>query len=149
MLRTGKWSGTETEALLRLVAEKLGKDDVARQLQRTPGAVEARLRWLEMSTEDRDSMNARKVEREAAIKAGKLARRQYVHNTRGSPRATPELFEARDRRYAAPLSLSAYVFGDPPAGYSALDRRTGRQPTEFRDTTPTVLPIGAPRARRA
>jgi hypothetical protein len=39
------------------------------------------------------------------------------------PVVPDELLEDRDRRAAAPLSLTAWLCGDPPSGYSALDRR--------------------------
>jgi hypothetical protein len=39
-------------------------------------------------------------------------------------RVDPALFDARNQRLAAPYrSLSAAFFGDPPIGYSALERR--------------------------
>lgn len=40
------------------------------------------------------------------------------------PLAAPsEAVEDAHRRMAAPRSITAFVFGDPPPGYSALDKR--------------------------
>lgn len=40
-------------------------------------------------------------------------------------RPSPDLIEDAMRRSSAPRSLTAALFGDPPVGFSALDRRQG------------------------
>lgn len=40
-------------------------------------------------------------------------------------RPSPEMLADADRRANAPRDLTAMVFGDPPRGCSALDRRVG------------------------
>lgn len=43
---------------------------------------------------------------------------------RPSGRPTAEMLADRDKRYyATPRSLTSWVMGDPPPGYSALDRK--------------------------
>lgn len=39
------------------------------------------------------------------------------------PKAPPEVLAEKARRAAAPVTITGFVFGDPPVGYSALDRR--------------------------
>jgi hypothetical protein len=143
--KSGRWATEETKRLSELVAAGCGRDEIAALLGRTPGAIEARLRWLQLSETARLRSNAGKVVREAKIRAGELERRNYVHNTRGSPRVPEQLAADREARYSAPLSISGFVLGDPPAGYSALDRKhpTPAEP-KVGDTSPTYLPIGAP-----
>ncbi len=45
----------------------------------------------------------------------------WLHESGPRPDVPPEVLAERDRRLALPRS----VFGDPPAGYSALDKRRG------------------------
>lgn len=44
-------------------------------------------------------------------------RREY-----NKPRPTDQMLAERDRRLTAPRSLGAALMGDPPVGYSALDK---------------------------
>lgn len=45
-----------------------------------------------------------------------------------SARPSSEMLAERDAALAAPLSLTAHVFGDPPPGRSALDRKREASP---------------------
>lgn len=47
-----------------------------------------------------------------------------------SARIPPHVLAERERALHAPLSLTAFVFGDPPAGRSALDRRDSNGRTQ-------------------
>lgn len=40
-----------------------------------------------------------------------------------SPKAPAVVLEERARRQMAPVTVTGYIFGDPPLGYSALDKR--------------------------
>jgi len=53
--------------------------------------------------------------------------RAEIDEVRPAARALvpPECIAERERRHAAPRDLTAIFMGDPPKGYSALDRKLG------------------------
>jgi hypothetical protein len=51
-------------------------------------------------------------------------RKSPGHEASRRPVVPPEVEADRDRRLSIPRSLTAEFFGDPPKGYSALDRRS-------------------------
>lgn len=94
---------------------------VATLMGRPPKQISEKLRWENTSVEKRE-------ERRIKINARRHATGEYKSTPRPDgpttgPRADPSLFEERDRRLATPKTLSAWLLGDPPPGYSALDRK--------------------------
>jgi hypothetical protein len=112
-----KWSAEEWQTVVELRA--LGHDTkyIAGVLHRQERHVREKIRWEGYSKDRRDQ-----------IKERTNARRRKdsyttVEDKSSSSKATPEMLADRERRLLAPRSLSAIAFGDPPPGFSALDRR--------------------------
>jgi len=90
----------------------------------TPGELKTARRLIDEGAPNEEFVSALGRTRHACW--GKL---QY-ENTKmptmqkvNSARPKPEMLADAYRRAAAPRTISAFVFGDPGAGYSALDRR--------------------------
>jgi hypothetical protein len=116
-----KWSEEETGRLLDLMKTH-GRDfkTIGRLLGRTPQSAEHRWRWVTMP-EDQIQERVRKDKiRQAAIRAAAKGK----HGAPISKMEVPhDVIIERELRLAAPMSVSAFVLGDPPTGFSALDRK--------------------------
>lgn len=101
-----KWTDGET-ALARQLLQRCASDaEFRRVLGHTREAAVGRLTRLEL-----------KVDRGAVIP-------ERVH-------IPPEVVAEAVRRSSAPVTITGFVMGDPPIGYSALDRR-GNQAMQVR-----------------
>jgi hypothetical protein len=102
----------------------LSVSEIARKFDRAPASVHNKIHHAKMTPEERETRRERQrgYQREYS---GHLGR--GVHDYAQiilSERPAPELLAERDVRFSAPLrDLAGFVFGDPPAGYSALDQR--------------------------
>lgn len=116
-----KWSDEETERLLGLMKAH-GRDfkTIGRLIGRTPQSAEHRWRWVSLSAEDIAERTKRDKIRQAAIRAAVKARDGLLVPKMVIP---DDVANERNRRMSAPLTVSAYVLGDPPVGFSALDRK--------------------------
>ncbi len=62
--------------------------------------------------------------KEKALGLVRLRRKRPSHHTQSSRSIPPDFVTAeRERAMNAPLSITAFVCGDPPLGRSALDKR--------------------------
>lgn len=125
---TVKWTDEEMAFAFKAAnARPIGKPlaevsrDIAAALGKSGKAVEQKLARLLMSPETK----ARRAEMERA----RYAKRVQDCNPYGNRqivifRPTPEMIDARDARSnAGPRDLTGAIAGDPPVGYSALERR--------------------------
>lgn len=116
---TGAWSKGELQTLSRMMAEGKTPDEIAQELGCSALRVKSRLVRERMTEEQRAAQAQRKKE---WIKKNTVDYRHCSEN-RASSRPPPDLIEDAQRRSLAPRSITSMLCGDPPKGYSALDRR--------------------------
>jgi hypothetical protein len=109
------------------MAEGKTHAEIARILRCKIDRVKNRVCWENKSGEQRRERRAQ-VQR---WREGKRREKYVGHPTahfaeRPGARPPAELIEDAQRRALTPRSISAFVFGDPAPGYSALDRRAGQ-----------------------
>lgn len=108
------WSEEERAIARRLLEEGAKNRIFVDQLGRTRKGAVSHIRLFD-HRRDRSQEPAR-IERKGA---------RSVPNARGIQIPETVLDEAA-KRMSASRSITAYVFGDPPPGYSALDKREDR-----------------------
>lgn len=124
------WSEAETATVLEMRAAGYSFPEIASKLPgRSASGVNARYLWLTMTEEQHRARRARINEwrKREHLNCVHTPRQQ---RERVEPRYEPsaELLAERDERYRlSPRSLTAFLCGDPPPGYSALDRRRSAQ----------------------
>lgn len=119
----GAWTSFEWERIVRLRAEGMTIPAVAARIGRSVNATTSKIRWEEMTADQRKARAAR-------IKTYKATHRATIRTTRHyevirtEQRPSEALLHDREMRHAAgPRDLTGAFFGDPPRGYSALERR--------------------------
>jgi hypothetical protein len=131
-----KWQHHELEVLHIEMKKGSTIEQILRLLpHRTYSSVQGRIRWENMSRDQKDAKNVRvavcrrnkKDRRPASTSRQDEAKRcravsPYVHSIGTRPPAF--VLTERDQRSAImPRNLTAAFFGDPLPGHSALDRR--------------------------
>jgi hypothetical protein len=119
-----RWTAAELETLNKMYLAGNSRQQIADALGSSLERVKHRLRWEMtdggMRDQRRKRSYARRLQRN---KDERKANTPYACVSSG-PRPTSDLIELRDQRYAAPMrDLTALYMGDPPVGYSALERR--------------------------
>jgi hypothetical protein len=114
------WSSEETSRARKLLARNATAEEFRIELGRSKAAAQARILYL-----DNPRSRERTKERAYRQKMGERADPMPTGIQAERPRSIPPhlVVEARQRSAAA-RSITAFVFGDPPPGYSALDKRT-------------------------
>ena len=115
------WSPDELETLHRMLAENKTRVEIAEALGCARARIDGRIRFERKTPEQRLEEKKRKAE----WFRHRTGIRSYREQTISSSRPSYELIEEAKLRAMAPRSLTAEFFGDPPKGWSALDRRQG------------------------
>jgi len=117
-----KWTDEEVEQLKSLLETNLTDSEIADRLGRTLKAVRMKLDYIRRTPIQRDMDRKRcrtYYRRLRPIKAHIHDNAQVIE----SSRPDEETLAERDRRYATPFrDLTGLLLGDPPVGYSAMDR---------------------------
>jgi hypothetical protein len=109
------WTPEQDAQLLELRSQGLQYRKISQILGRSVDALDRRHRLLIMSDAARAEMREHKNE---------LRRVNRMHKERAAPINIPEdVWAERNARITAPRTVSASLLGDPPPGYSALDRK--------------------------
>jgi hypothetical protein len=103
---TPVWSDADTQTAARMLGEGASDADFRKALGRSRSSARSRVTLA--------GITVRKVDSAPAIDQAWSAKVRGV---------SPQALADADRRARAPRSLTAIAFGDPPPGYSALDRR--------------------------
>lgn len=109
------WNDEQTELARSLLAAKASDDVFRERLGRSKACAYYRI----LRVDHPDVLKGRV--------AARLARKNpndFPHITAGKINIPPDAFADAERRMSAPRSLTSAVFGDPPPGYSALDKRS-------------------------
>lgn len=113
-----RWKKEEDQKATSMAATGNTAGEIADATRRTIGAVKSRLRYLGLSNERR---LAESRLREASRKP--VIRMKIAHLYERAPVVPPEVTEDRNQRGRAARDLTGVLMGDPPRGYSALERR--------------------------
>ena len=122
---TSKWTEVQLAELYRLKGEGKSALEIAEIMGCKRSRIDERLRRDRMTPEQRRAHEKQKTE--WARKNGGGTQRQSYRpaSTTIASRPSDELIAEARRRADAPRSLSAMLLGDPPRGFSALDRKQG------------------------
>jgi hypothetical protein len=120
------WSEEETAVLREMKAAGATVPEIMARLGRSKYGIKERWRWLNTDEEER-------AKRCRQINLNRNIRAQFgngISATRSAPRVVPdEVVSNRDARgKAGPRDLAGAFFGDPPRGFSALDRKLRGEP---------------------
>lgn len=118
MGKNTRWSIDENASLFRLKAEGRSIEMIAARIGRSLDSVKERWRWVNKTEEQRQERRTQinMTRNHKALVPG----RSYATVAR---RPSEEILAERDRRVATPRTIGAWLLGDPPPGYSALDRK--------------------------
>lgn len=125
------WSQKEVLLLKQMMNAGLTIREMAVRFGCTDDRVRDRIKQDAKRPHDRKMNAARaKAWREKQKAAGKNPKwpvsdgvRREVVSSAGRP--SPEMIAEAEQRYLAPRSITSMLLGDPPVGWSALDRRQG------------------------
>ena len=115
------WTEEETATLTAMMRAGFGFDDVAAKLPgRSRQSVKERWRWINRSEEikqaRRDRVNRYRAEHRGEPDPG-------VRRSMPMQHVPADILIDRDTRLLAPRSITGTICGDPPPGFSALDRK--------------------------
>ena len=111
------WTPEEDATLLRLRAEKVPYAEISAIMDRTVKALDTRFRNITMSPA---KMRERLDRRNLVKKEGRWG---FRNNTSDPAHIPDGVFVDRAARLNTPRTLTATFLGDPPPGWSALDRK--------------------------
>lgn len=121
------WGEDDIKLLLKLRGEKLSFRDIADRLNRTAKGVQA---GYYKFSQPEDRRAAERAARAMYLKEHPTkprgSSRNLINAPRGGPRIPEETIENLRLRLSAPRTITGFVFGDPPIGFSALDMRGQR-----------------------
>jgi hypothetical protein len=115
-----RWKAYEWQRVKALLDRGHTIASVALMTGKSDLQIRDKLRWESMSEADREVRAAQIKARRKAEYVPSVPRGDY--STTAS-RPAPELIADRDRRLAISRTITAAICGDPPFGYSALDRK--------------------------
>jgi hypothetical protein len=119
------WSPEESALAVDLHAAGLSGPEIAERLGRHRGTVHAHVQMAIADPKKRADLLARqKAHSERGHRIQREREAKVLGRPPGSVRVDPMLLQEREQRCALrPRDLTAALMGDPPVGYSALERR--------------------------
>lgn len=130
-MRPNLWTEVDTLMARRMLARKATDEEFLKVLGRTKSAAFSRIQWL-----DCPMYRDRKAERKRRERAKNPVAKLRMSRGRTIPDG---VLEDRDRRNLAPRSITAFVFGDPAPGHSALDLRNLAIDSNKRNRSPGLF----------
>jgi hypothetical protein len=121
-MKFNKWSDEETQRLLDHMKVH-GRDfkRIGKLMGRTHQSCEHRWRWINMPPDQLKSRSAREAARKAKLRQLEKGVR---HDLPVRKMIVPDdVIVERDQKLSAPITIGSLILGDPPPGYSALDRK--------------------------
>ncbi|MDE5451306.1 hypothetical protein GWE18_00245 [Bradyrhizobium sp. CSA112] len=144
-----KWGAQEWIRVKHLIGRGHDVASIALMIGRSREQVKGKIRWENMSAEKRqarrDRINARRNESGEYRSTPRPDKPTITH------RAPPEALAERAMRLSAPQTLTGAFCGDPPIGFSALDRKlSGKAEEPYIDHSlaqlqrkPSLVPVPA------
>lgn len=126
-MSANRWHKSEWLRAQRMLASGNPLSHVAAVLNKTAQQLRDKIRWEGMGVARRGArasrISATRAERRAKQKEEQKSPRTFIELVIG-PKPSPKILQERDARYLAPpRDLTGAFFGDPPVGFSALERR--------------------------
>jgi hypothetical protein len=117
------WTADDDALLMKMRAQKIPYKEISSIMGRSIDALDSRRRILSLSqAKVREQMDRKNVQR----KHNRLAR---FKNHTSDPNLVPDhVLIDRAARLCAPVTPNVIVLGDPPIGFSALDRKRQEVP---------------------
>jgi hypothetical protein len=122
-----RWTEAEIRHLHSYLRRGMKCSEIAAAMGKTRKRIEARIR---IENDEKRSANIQRTKewhrkrREAGIPSKqRVSDKPKTHVTPLKKRPTTEMLEEARRRLEIPRSITSEFFGDPPKGYSALDKR--------------------------
>lgn len=115
-----RWTDEQLRRLRQLHEAGWAYKEIADDLGCNIERVRGRLAWDKKTSEQ---LAARRARINKLRRGEETSSRIHPTYDTVAGRPKPEQLAERDRRRAAPRTLTQEFFGDPPAGYSALDRK--------------------------
>jgi hypothetical protein len=116
-----RWSPQEWIRVKHLIGRGHDVAQIALMIGRSKEQLKGKIRWENMTEEKRrarrDRINARRHRNGEHFPSQRVDKPTITH------RAPPETLAERALRLSAPQTLTGALFGDPPIGFSALDRK--------------------------
>ncbi len=120
--RMERWSDEDLVKLNKLREEGLSHDVIAERFSTSVVRVKNRICWDNKNDETRERLKKRVQDRRKRKSLGYSSSHPDKPST--GPAVTREQLAERAMRLAAPCrDIAGMLFGDPPVGYSALERR--------------------------
>lgn len=108
------WTEEENTILRRMKRDCRPLDEIMARLGRSRKSVSSH--WA--------SLNYTQARREQLAHRRLMNKREKNGETeRSEPSVPPEVWAEREARLSAPITITGFVFGDPPRGFSARERR--------------------------
>ena len=115
-----RWPQQDWQRAKDLLARGFEPKQVARLLNRKIESLMTKMRYEAMTPEQRLKMQDRVNANRRAKAAQYVRARAFV---KVASRPEEDILRERDIRLATPRTLTQQLLGDPPPGYSALDRK--------------------------
>ncbi len=111
------WTPSTTREAMRLQKQGVGLREIGLRLG---GFSESTVRWRLKAADNPDAVAERRARDRERMK------NRHGNSPVRTTRIPDDVVADRDARLTAPRSLTAVMLGDPPRGFSALDRRPAR-----------------------
>lgn len=123
-MQTGKlWNDEETTILCQMKAGNKDDRQIADALGRTVYGIKERWRWIHLTEEQKQDRRTKINANRFGMRKSDATRKIRCASSIFSRTIPDGVLIDRDKRMLAPRSLGCELMGDPPPGYSALDRK--------------------------
>ena len=119
-----KWTEEELTTLHALYNRGVKRYLIAKQLNMPEDRVRARLQWEAQSGTLLTARKRRRAAQRLVTKEEQKSAREFFERVEPHHRPTENELREREERLSAPArNIAGLLFGDPPVGFSALERR--------------------------
>lgn len=122
MTQKPHWHPEEYKRAMDLIARGHTIPSAAAIIGRSPAQLREKMRWEGMSKARREELREMTNMRRRNKYIASMPRGPGAYATT-SGRPAPDMLAEAQKRLYAPRTISQEIFGDPPPGYSALDRK--------------------------
>jgi hypothetical protein len=119
-----RWTQEEIKQLHLLYNRGVKRYEIAKKLGMPEDRIRQRLQWESKAGTILTARKRRRAAQRLVTKEEQKSARVFFERVEPHTRPPDEAIAERDQRFLAPArTLAGFVFGDPPTGFSALDRR--------------------------
>jgi hypothetical protein len=118
-MRMDAWLPEHTQLARELFARRASEAEFRETLGRSKQAAREHVKWKD----DPEYRAKRNISRASGKAPSKNRRRSFGQIHVDRPTTPERLRQEANERASAPQTLTGFVFGDPPIGYRAIDRK--------------------------